>query len=89
MADPRTAAFKAAEIEIRGYVISEDNDHALKDLALALHAVGDLIEAGGEMHEIPESDLGALFRTFARQVKAIHEAAPFANRAMARPRSIN
>lgn len=89
MVDPRTAAHKAAEIETRGYVISEDSDHALKDLALALNAVGDLIEAGGELHEVPEGHLGALFRTFARQVKAIHETAPFANRAMARPRSIN
>ena len=89
MVDPRTARYAEAETEQRGYVITEDNDLALKDLALALDAVGEIIENGGNMPELPEGHWGALFRTFGRQAKAIHAEALFANHAMARPRDLN
>jgi hypothetical protein len=89
MVDPRTAAHKAAEAATRGYVISEDNDLALKDLSLALYAVGEIIEQGGDLPELPEANWGALFRTFARQAEAIHTDALFANQAMARPRGVH
>lgn len=80
---------KAAETATRGYVISEDNDYALKDLALALYSMGEIIEGCGELPELPEANWGALFRTFGRQAKAIHETAAFANSAMARPRGLH
>lgn len=80
---------KAAEFATRGYVITEDNDLALKDLALALDAVGEITEGGAELPEVTAASWGALFRTFARQAKAIHETAAFANEAMARPRGLH
>lgn len=77
----------SAQFRTRGYIISEDNDFALRDVANALEAVGMLCEERqDDVPEMSRAMWGGLFRTFSRQVKAIHDQAAFANEAMARKR---
>lgn len=77
----------AAQFRTRGYVISEDADFALNDVAQALNAIASLCEEReGDVPEISKKEWGGLFRTFSRQVAAIHDEAAFANDAMARHR---
>lgn len=78
----------AAQFRTHGYIISEDADFALRDVANALDAIGMLCEE--RQDDVPEMSpamWGGLFRTFSRQVKAIHDQAAFANEAMARKRA--
>ena len=80
----------ASQFKTRGYIITEDNDLALKDLGQALDAVATLCdERQDDLPEIPGEMWGALFRTFARQAQAIHRDAAFSNSAMAAPRDLN
>lgn len=84
------AAHAAAEVPARGYIVTEDNDLALADLAGGLNAIAMLTEERpDDMPEIPKSDWAGLLRTFARQASAIRDGALFANKAMARPRHLN
>lgn len=79
---------ETAAIEMGGYLITEDNDLALKDLSNALEAVATLCDEGGNMlPDMPGEMWAGLLRTFARQATAIHHEAAFANHATARPRA--
>ncbi len=76
--------------EHRGYIISEDADFALKDIANGLDAIATLCEEReGDVPEMSPQMWGGLLRTFSRQAKAIYEGSAFANRALARPRDMH
>lgn len=86
----RPADAAASESETRGYVITEDADFALKDVALGLDALAMLCEdRTGDMPDIPPDHWGGLLRTFSRQAKAIYDHATWANKAAVRPRDLN
>lgn len=78
---------QAAQFHARGYVVSEDSDFALTDIARGLDALAQLCEERiDDMPEIPPANWGGLLRTFSRQAKAIGESAAFTNDAIARKR---
>ena len=85
----RTATPDAtAQFKTRGYVITEDNDSAMLDAANALDAIATLCEERtGDVPEMSPAMWGGLFRTFSRQMKAVHDEAGFANEALARKRN--
>lgn len=85
-----TPAPSSDQIEARGFVISEDADMALKDVATGLSALALLFDENP--HSLPElngADYAAIFRTFARQAQQVHDDSLFANQAMARPRDVH
>lgn len=85
-----SAKREADQFETRGYIITEDADLALKDVALGLDALASLCEERtGDMPEIPPSQWAGLIRTFSRQAKAIYDDAAFANRASATKRDLH
>lgn len=80
----------AAQFQTRGYIVSEEDDLALLDIANALDAVSMLCEERkDDVPEMTRAMWGGLFRTFSRQVKAIHDQASYANDAMARRRDLD
>ena len=84
----RTATPDAtAQFEIRGYVLSENAEAALSDVAGGLMALSLLCEERqDDMPEIAPAQWGGLLRVFSRQVQAVTDEAPFANKALARKR---
>lgn len=77
----------SAQFRTRGYIINEDNDFALGEIATAMIAMGSICEAAGHtMPELNGFDYAAIFRSFGRQIQHIHDAAPFTGEAMARKR---
>lgn len=78
---------QTAQFRARGYVLSEDSDLALRDIARGLDALAQLCEdRSDDMPEIPPGNWGALLRTFSRQAQSIGEGAAWTNDAMARKR---
>ena len=87
MASTRTATRNSpnAEAQMRGYLLSEDSQLALRDLGLALESVAELCEQRtDDVPELSAAMWGGLFRTFSRQAQAIHDGADFSNMALVR-----
>jgi len=86
-AAPKTRPDAAAQFRVRGYVLSENDEFALRDLANGLDAIASLCdERTGDMPELPPSHWAGLLRTFSRTATRIAISAPFANNAMAQAR---
>lgn len=87
--DP-TARGNIERVPATGYVVGENEQFALRDLARAMSAVGSMCdEMVHGMSEIPQEQMGSLFRVFARQVNAALDVAPFTWDAPARPPKVN
>lgn len=66
-----------------GYIINEDKDFALLEIARGLDAVAQLCEdREGDLPEIPPVNLAALLRVFGRAAQDIHDNAGWAKDAM-------
>lgn len=77
----------ATQFKARGYLIGEDAEMALRDVANGLDALAQLCEdRGGYMPEIPPAHWAGLLRTFSRQTDTIRTGAGFANEAMCEKR---
>jgi len=77
----------ADQFQTHGYIVSEESDLALRDLGAAMDAIAMLCE--DRKDDVPEMSpqmWGGLFRTLARQAKAIHNGAAFTHDATARAR---
>jgi len=87
MARARTTPNPAAQFETRGYIIDEDSDWALRDVASGLSAIAALAVARDiALAELSGAQWGGLLRTFSRQVQSITNEAAFTNQATARKR---
>lgn len=76
--------------QMRGFIITEETEFALKDVANGLDAVAMLTEErSGDTPEIPPENWAGLLRVFSRQVQGALDSAGFANNAMARPRELH
>lgn len=74
----------------RGYIIDEDDDYALQDLARAMGAVAMMLDdRENDMMELTGGDLASLLRIFGRCAQNIHDKADFANQANVKPRHLN
>ena len=70
-----------------GYIIGEDKDFALLEIARGLDAVAQLCEdREGDLPEIPPVNLAALLRVFGRAAQEIYDSAGWTKEAMARSR---
>lgn len=86
MADPATTRPNpAAQFRARGYVLTEDNQQALRDLFLGMNVTAEVIEAqdnaGQGAVDMTGNELGALLRSFARLGNTLTFDAPFTNAA--------
>ncbi|MGK2285084.1 hypothetical protein [Pedomonas sp. V897] len=85
-----SAKREADQFETRGYIITEDADLALKDVAQGLSAIAQIMdEHGANVVDLTGADFAAIFRTFSRQAKAIYDDAAFANKVVARSRDLH
>ena len=73
----------AAQFETRGYVVSEEADFALRDMAEALDGIALLCEERtDDMPELTKRQWAGILRTFGRQVQTIRADAGFTQKAM-------
>jgi hypothetical protein len=82
MADTTTIRLDpAAQFRARGYVLSEDNQTALRDLFLGMSFTAEVIEAqdraGQGAVDMTGNELGALLRSFALLGNSLTFDAPF------------
>lgn len=81
----------AAQFETHGYIIDEEGDWALRDVANDLLGIATLIEDRQEadVPEMTKQQWSGMLRTFSRTVKFVTDEAAFTNRATARKRGDN
>lgn len=81
----------AAQFKTRGYVISEDQEYALRDMFTAMEATAfahDMDTAGANLnYDLTGDQVAAMLRSFARLGRSLLSNAPFTNSATARPRT--
>lgn len=80
-----------AQFEVNGYVISDDNHWAFRDLHLAMMFTAELIEQQDEMDDdqkgaidVTTNEIAAVIRTFARLSNMLSIDAPYTWRAPVR-----
>lgn len=80
-----------AQFRTRGYVLTEDSDMILRDLFAAMDAASfayDMDQGGAALnYDLTGDQVAALLRSFSRLGKSVLQEAPFANEALACPRS--
>lgn len=77
--------------QVRGYVVSEDDDMMIRDAANGLFALSMMIDdQNGDdcahLSEIPQHYVAGLLRSVSRSLTSVYDDAKFTNGAQARPR---